>query len=361
MAIANSNPDTSDGYRDIFVIEPTTPYKVGDIWFKEDGSIYRCNVARASGDFNDAEWIPSSEYSNDNYENDAKAIINDFKQTITTNYICKVLVKSTRDSIELSVESITGDYTGTLATLNSRITQINNSIMLEVNKKINATDITGAYLVLKINGDSSSGKLSADKIDITANNILKLLAGNAINLTSRNIVINSDNFNVSADGTVRATNGTFSGEIISTNATITGGSIKLIAENLGNSIQIGKDTGIHVIINAAGLAGYSGDTRKFYLSTLGALTIDDGFVSCPTLNAKNILHGHCTLNSSSTTSVDFGTNSFTAVPAVVITPKTSSSGVIAPKLRSVSTSGFTAIIGGTGFSNIDCDWIAISQ
>ena len=47
-------------------------------------------------------------------------------------------------------------------------------------------------------------------------------------------------------------------------------------------------------------------------------------------------------------------------PKVVITPNTTSSGTIAPKIREVSTTGFKAIIGGSGFSNIDCDWIAIS-
>ena len=115
MALANSNPDTQDGLRNIFVIDPIPPYEVGDMWIKSNGDIYRCIVARESGDLNLAEWVISSEYANDNYVYDAKAIIDSFNEFITANYVCKVLVKTTNNSIELSVSSattkITNEYT----------------------------------------------------------------------------------------------------------------------------------------------------------------------------------------------------------------------------------------------------------
>ena len=51
------------------------------------------------------------------------------------------------------------------------------------------------------------------------------------------------------------------------------------------------------------------------------------------------------------------------VPKINITPSTTSSsiasGAIAPKVRSKTISGFEAAIGGSGFSNIPCDYIAI--
>lgn len=76
------------------------------------------------------------------------------------------------------------------------------------------------------------------------------------------------------------------------------------------------------------------------------------------INAGNIDCGTCTLNSNNNVSVSFN-KTFANVPRVVITPNTTSANVIAPKIREVSTTGFKAIIGGSGFSNIDCDWIAI--
>lgn len=166
MVIANANPDTSDGYRDIFVIQPTTPYKVGDIWFKEDGDVYRCTIARASGDFNPAEWVLASEYSNDDYVNDARAIIDEFKETITENYICKVIVKTTRDSIEFTVSGV-----------------------------MSGGKVTAASIKLAINNDTSNIKIEADNIDING------------------VVSANNNFKILTDGSMEAQNGVFKGKI----------------------------------------------------------------------------------------------------------------------------------------------------
>ena len=68
--------------------------------------------------------------------------------------------------------------------------------------------------------------------------------------------------------------------------------------------------------------------------------------------------GSVTLNSSTEASVTFP-QKFQGTPKIVLTPRTTTSGVIAPKVRSRSASGFAAIIGGSGFSGIVCDWIAM--
>jgi len=138
MALANSNPDTSDGFRNIFVIDPIAPYKVGDIWIKSNGDVYRCNVARESGNLNEAEWVKSSEYSNDNYAYDARAIIDQFTEFITASYVCKVLVKTTKDSIELSVSSattkITNDYTTAISESEGRAEIREGQVLLSANR-----------------------------------------------------------------------------------------------------------------------------------------------------------------------------------------------------------------------------------
>lgn len=134
MALANSNPDTSDGLRDIFVVDPIPPYKVGDIWIKSNGDIFRCIVARDSGDLNEAEWVISSEYANDNYVHDARAILDSFTEFVTANYVCKVLVKTTKDSIDLSVSSattkITNDYTTAINESEGRAVIRENGVLL---------------------------------------------------------------------------------------------------------------------------------------------------------------------------------------------------------------------------------------
>ena len=72
----------------------------------------------------------------------------------------------------------------------------------------------------------------------------------------------------------------------------------------------------------------------------------------------NIRTGQCTLNSTSAVSVSFS-SAMAGTPKVVVTPNTSTSGVIAPKIRNVDSGGFDAVIGGSGFSDIVCDYIAI--
>lgn len=71
-----------------------------------------------------------------------------------------------------------------------------------------------------------------------------------------------------------------------------------------------------------------------------------------------IRRGTCTLNVSSATTVNFS-SALPGVPTVMLTPLTSNSGVIAAKVRSVTASGFTAIIGGSGINDTQFAYLAI--
>ena len=63
-------------------------------------------------------------------------------------------------------------------------------------------------------------------------------------------------------------------------------------------------------------------------------------------------------NSSTLIHVDYGKTA-SSVPVVILTPETAVSGVIAMKVRNVSTTGFDVTIGGSGFSDIGFTWIAM--
>lgn len=55
--------DTADQKRRIFVVRPTTPYDVGDMWTQgEAGQIMRCIKARATGAFAAGDWAPAGDY-----------------------------------------------------------------------------------------------------------------------------------------------------------------------------------------------------------------------------------------------------------------------------------------------------------
>lgn len=115
-------------------------------------------------------------------------------------------------------------------------------------------------------------------------------------------------------------------------------------------------------IKKTGDGGYSIDTSS-YLTTAGKAADADKLDGVDSTGywktgSLEIQRGQVTLNSTSNVTVTFGT-AFSGTPTIVITPQTVTSGVIAPKVNSKSSSQFAAVIGGTGFSSIVCDWVAI--
>lgn len=65
ITTAGKNPDDGTEDRTIFVLTPTTPYKVGDLWVQEDG-LYRCQTVRLTGTYNSDDWVPYADQTADN-------------------------------------------------------------------------------------------------------------------------------------------------------------------------------------------------------------------------------------------------------------------------------------------------------
>lgn len=73
----------------------------------------------------------------------------------------------------------------------------NNEISTEVKKKVGEDEI-----VSKINQSAEAVGINADKIELSAEDILNLISGNTINLSGKKIKISSNNFNVDENGNV---------------------------------------------------------------------------------------------------------------------------------------------------------------
>lgn len=93
----------------------------------------------------------------------------------------------------------------------SEINQKADEIGLVVNQKLDNEDFTHASIVAKINDDTSQALIDADKINITANDVINILSGNTLNLTSKTISITSTNFSVTPEGTVTMRNANITG------------------------------------------------------------------------------------------------------------------------------------------------------
>ena len=144
------------------------------------------------------------------------------KNLYTTQFATKAEVKSTVSQTSQQIKSeVDAKFTNysTTVQMNSAIDLKVGEINIELYKKVNNKDFTKASIILKLNDTSSQAKINADVIDLNANKILNLLAGNEINLTSNNIGINSTNFIVSKNG-----------DMTCSNANITGGKIVLTSD-----------------------------------------------------------------------------------------------------------------------------------
>ena len=75
-------------------------------------------------------------------------------------------------------------------------------------------------------------------------------------------------------------------------------------------------------------------------------------------NSSNFRCGTCTLSSSTDTTITFS-SALGGTPIVMLTPLTSVTGVVAGKVKSTSSTGFTAIIGGSEINSAKFAYLAI--
>ena len=93
--------------------------------------------------------------------------------------------------------------------LDNRITQNETSIKGAIGEIVLKVNKDGKIVQVELGTDAEKGstfKVDADNINLTATDVLDLLSGRTLNLTSQNISIQSKNFIVTPDGTVLAKN-----------------------------------------------------------------------------------------------------------------------------------------------------------
>ena len=151
--------------------------------------------------------------------------------------------------------AIKSDFTEVFATkveMSSSITQTAEEINLEVRKKVNSNEV-----ISKINQSAEAVGINANKINLSANDVLNLLSGNTINLSGKSIRIASNNFSVDENGKMTCSNANISGSITSNDATITGGKIKVKGGRYNTDLLRVEDTnGEYLSYLQPGAAGF---------------------------------------------------------------------------------------------------------
>lgn len=150
-----------------------------------------------------------------------------YSDTFATKVEMNSEIKQTKESVDLSVNKKLEDYS-TTTEMNSAISlkagEITSSVSKTYETKENATkqysnikqttdNITSVVgkkvgndeIISKINQSAEAVTILARKLGLTAEDVLNLISNNVLNLTTRDLVIQSTYFNVTKDGKVKIT------------------------------------------------------------------------------------------------------------------------------------------------------------
>lgn len=145
LADAKNAQDTADGKRRVFVVEPTPPYDVGDVWMQgADGDILRCQTKKIEGQsYAAADWVKGSKYTNDDKANEAMAKANANAEAIETN---RSELTLTKNNLTALVERTTA-VEDRVTTAESKIDQKADSITMSVlERKVDGISVGGRNL-----------------------------------------------------------------------------------------------------------------------------------------------------------------------------------------------------------------------
>ena len=122
LAIANSAKDTADSKRRVFVVQPITPYDVGDLWIKNE-ELYRCQTTKSKDEtFEENDWIIATKYTDDTKANQVGENLTILSGTVTE-------IKENVDKLETTMTNTTklvneqGETIGILETKQSQTEQ----------------------------------------------------------------------------------------------------------------------------------------------------------------------------------------------------------------------------------------------
>lgn len=131
LAVANSAKDTADSKRRVFVVQPTTPYDVGDLWIKDE-ELYRCQTTKASSEtFEENDWIIATKYTDDTKANQVGENL-----TILSGTVAEI--RDDVDSLSSTMTNTTelvneqGEKIGDLQVQQSQVTQTVNDFDISI-------------------------------------------------------------------------------------------------------------------------------------------------------------------------------------------------------------------------------------
>lgn len=165
MALTNVELDVStDHERQVYFSQPSPPYSSGDWWIQEDGTLMICQIGKASGTYEENDFINSSRYTSTVAvkQDDTLTVLKGTVTEITEDYV-KFTDLSTAGSTTIAGDNIT---TGTIKAVKLQST---NYVSGSTGTKI---DLSNGVIDSKNFKLDSSGNINVQGYITTANGIL---------------------------------------------------------------------------------------------------------------------------------------------------------------------------------------------
>ena len=241
------------------------------------------NSANASTD-EKLEDYSTTEEMNSAITQKADSITSEVSKTYSTKTETTNAKNAAINSANSSTDNKLKNYS-TTTQMNSAITQSANAINTTVSKKVGKNEV-----ISSINQSSESIKINSNKIELTANDVLNLLAGNTINLSGKEITMTSDHLNIDSNGKITITD----------EGTSTSYYFEIKKINSNNNLKIGSyeisitNSLAHSFIRAGeiGTSDNSGNQIYFNPNTMQFITASN----ITTLKASGIETPHITVN-----------------------------------------------------------------
>ncbi len=107
LARANTAQETADRKKQIFVDTPYPPYQIGDLWLKDDKTIYRCRAEKESGSYSENDWKLGTDFTNDDYAKNVEEQLNVYKEIVSADYVLRATFEENNEGFEQRVQSTT--------------------------------------------------------------------------------------------------------------------------------------------------------------------------------------------------------------------------------------------------------------
>lgn len=175
LEIAEGAQTTANSKMQVFVDTPYPPYKVGDLWLKDDKTIYRCRAEKTSGSYDENDWKVATDFTNDDYAKNVEEQLNVYKEVVATDYVLITSFEETKQGFEAQVKSNTTLIEEAYATLDGKFadyapktttTEIEKSVKQIQTDTYTKTDVqkivTGSFF------DDEGNEVKVTKVETTS-------------------------------------------------------------------------------------------------------------------------------------------------------------------------------------------------